>query len=100
MSLVPAALWLWILAGWPAALVGGTYARVWAAVIGLYAALILGAGVLAALRFRSLQVGLLSTAALAATHVAYALGFVRGLASSERNGVTEQPRLDDREREP
>jgi hypothetical protein len=86
-SLVPLAFWLWILAGWPLLFLGADAARLWVAVIGLYAAALVTAGLSAALRFRSLQVGLLSTAALAATHVAHALGFVGGLVGLERDGV-------------
>jgi hypothetical protein len=89
-SLVPLALWLWLLACWPLVLLGTDAARAWVTVVGLYAAALVGAGVLAALRFRSLQVGLLSVAALAATHVAHALGFVRGLAELERDSSPER----------
>jgi len=81
-SLVPVGFWLWVLVGWPVALLGPDPARAWGAVIVLYVVLLIAAGLLAALRFRSLHVGLLSIPAFAATHAAYALGFVRGLVRS------------------
>jgi glycosyltransferase involved in cell wall biosynthesis len=48
--------------------------------VGVYGAALVGSGLLAALRFRSLTVGLLAAPALALTQTTYVAGFARGLA--------------------
>ena len=63
----------------PLLVAGGAARAIGVALLLVYlAALLLGA-LLGALRFRSLRVGLLTLPAMAASHVAYAVGFVAGL---------------------
>ena len=49
------------------------------ALLAAYGATVAGSATLGALRFRSLQVGLLAAPALVATQAAYVAGFARGL---------------------
>ena len=59
----------------------GPWRAVGVAVLAGYAALLVVAGLAAALRFRSLRVGLAATIAFPLAHAAYAASFVRGLVS-------------------
>jgi glycosyltransferase involved in cell wall biosynthesis len=52
-----------------------------AGLVAAYVVVVLGSTAFAALRFRSLRVGLLAAPALIATQAAYIAGFVRGIAS-------------------
>ena len=56
------------------------FVRVGVALVAAYGAAVLTSTLLAALRFRSLRVGLLAAPAFAATHAAYGAGFVRGFS--------------------
>jgi hypothetical protein len=58
----------------------GDERRVGAVLVAAYAAVIGGSGALAALRFRSVQVGLLAALTLVATQAAYVAGFLCGIA--------------------
>jgi glycosyltransferase involved in cell wall biosynthesis len=62
--------------------VGGRAGRTGVVLMGAYAAALAVSGVHAAIRFRSLTVGLLQPLAAIATHAAYFCGFLRGLAGS------------------
>jgi glycosyltransferase involved in cell wall biosynthesis len=62
-----------------ALLVGGRLAAIWLVGAGIYLAALALSSIAAAFRFRSLTVGLLTLAGLAATHVAYAGGLAAGL---------------------
>ncbi len=50
----------------------------WLVTVLAYALLLVGGGLVAALKFRSLAVGLATAPALFATHVAYLAGLARG----------------------
>jgi glycosyltransferase involved in cell wall biosynthesis len=78
-SLPPVALLALLGLGWPLALVGGVWRMVWALLWAAYAVALLGAGTLAALRFRSVRVGAVSMVAIVAVHVTYAVALVRAL---------------------
>ncbi len=60
-------------------LVGGGPETVGLVLVAIYAALLLASGLHAAVRFRSLAVGVLEPPAVLATQAAYLYGFVRGL---------------------
>jgi hypothetical protein len=80
LSLLPAAC---ALVGAGLALAGrGVTQDVGIGLLAGYVALILSSALLAAVRFRSLTVGLLAAPALIATHAAYVGGFVQGLLRS------------------
>ncbi len=60
-------------------LVGGRPAQAWLLGAALYLLALAAAGMIAAFRYRDALVGVLTTAGIAARHVVYAAGFVRGL---------------------
>jgi hypothetical protein len=78
LTLAPVALLAFAVAGWPLAVIGGVALDVWAGVWLLYGLTIAGASVSAALRYRSARVGLLVAAGIPLTHLAHAVGFLRG----------------------
>ena len=59
----------------------GTTRGVGVGLVAAYAAVLVASTVLAALRFRSVRVGLLALPALVATQATYVVGFLRGLAA-------------------
>jgi glycosyltransferase involved in cell wall biosynthesis len=79
-SLLPLALLVFATTGWLLALAGGMFRDLWLAGWALYAATVLVAGALAALRFQSLRVGALAMAGVVAVHVTYGIALIRGLA--------------------
>jgi glycosyltransferase involved in cell wall biosynthesis len=68
----------WLLVGWLPGLVLPDALRVWVASVALYVLMLVGAAIVASLKFRSLSVGLVTAPALVATHVAYLVGLIRG----------------------
>jgi glycosyltransferase involved in cell wall biosynthesis len=78
-SLLPLALLVLIVAGWPLALAGEALRDLWLAAWAVYLAAVVLSGALAALRFRSIRVGALAAVGLVAVHVTYAIAVVRGL---------------------
>ena len=68
----------WLLLGWLPGLILPGVLRVWAVSVAVYALLLVGVGVVAALKFRSVVVGLVTLPTLIATHVAYLVGLIRG----------------------
>jgi glycosyltransferase involved in cell wall biosynthesis len=77
-SLAPLALLAFLALGWPLAFIGGAARYAWLALWATYAVALAGAGLLAALRFRSLRVGVLAAVGIAAVHVSYGLAVLRG----------------------
>jgi hypothetical protein len=71
-------------AGIVAIAVGGTARTVGLVLVLAYVAALLVSGIHAAVRFRSLAVGVLEPPVVVASHVAYAYGFVRGLLGRRR----------------
>jgi glycosyltransferase involved in cell wall biosynthesis len=78
-SLLPLALLVLIVAGWPLALAGDALRDLWLAAWAVYLAAVVLSGALAALRFRSIRVGALAAVGLVAVHVTYAITVVRGV---------------------
>jgi glycosyltransferase involved in cell wall biosynthesis len=78
-SLLPLALLVLIVAGWPLALAGEALRDLWLAAWAVYLAAVVLSGALAALRFRSLRVGVLAAVGLVSVHVTYAIAVVRGV---------------------
>jgi hypothetical protein len=80
LRLVTLAPFLLALLAVPLLASGGTARTAGVVLLLLYAAALAAGALAGGLRFRSLSVGLLTVPALAASHVAYAVGFVTGLA--------------------
>jgi hypothetical protein len=78
-TLLPVALLVFVVLGPPAVLIGGPVLTVWSAAAVAYLLAVVASSAIAALRFHSLAVGVLAAAGLVLTHVAYAVGFLRGL---------------------
>ena len=68
----------WLLLGWLPGLILSGVLRAWAVSVAVYALLLVGVGVVAALKFRSVVVGIVTVPTLVATHVAYLVGLIRG----------------------
>ena len=68
----------WLMLGWLPGLALPGVLRVWVVSLAAYALLLVGGGVVAALKFRSPAVGLVTAPALVATQVAYLVGLIRG----------------------
>jgi hypothetical protein len=83
-SLLPLALLVLIVAGWPLAFAGEALRDFWLAAWAVYLAAVVLSGALAALRFRSLRVGVLAAVGLVAVHVTYAIAVVRGVFRRSR----------------
>jgi len=80
-TLLPVGLLVFAVLGAPALLSGGAVFTVWSAAAAAYLVAVAASGAMAALRFRSVAVGALAAVGLVLTHVAYALGFIRGLVA-------------------
>lgn len=78
-SVPPVALLAFLVLGWPLALAGELLRVAWLLLWGAYAVAVLCTALLAALRFQSLRVGLLTSVGIVAVHLTYALTLVRGL---------------------
>ena len=78
-SVPPVAFLAFLVGAWPLALLGGWPFFIWSALLLAYAAVTLVSAGLAALHFRSLQVGALTAIGSVAVHVTYAIGLLRGL---------------------
>ena len=89
----------WLLLGWLPGLILPGVLRVWAVSVAVYALLLVGVGVVAALKFRSVVVGLVTLPTLIATHVAYLVGLIRGRWTASR-ATPGRARLYDGKREP
>jgi hypothetical protein len=76
VTLVPFLLGL---AAIPLVIAGGTARELGIALLVVYGLTLAGAAAVGAFRFRSLRVGALALPALVASHIAYAVGFVRGV---------------------
>jgi hypothetical protein len=83
-SLLPLALLVLIVAGWPLAFAGEAPRGLWLGAWAVYLAAVVLSGALAALRFRSLWVGVLAAVGLVAVHVTYAIAVVRGVFRRSR----------------
>ncbi|HEX2112408.1 MAG TPA: glycosyltransferase [Gaiellaceae bacterium] len=80
-TLPPLGLFALLAAGWPLALRGGLLRTTWLAVWVSYGGLVMLAGLAAAVRFRSLRVGVLAAGGAVGTHFVYAPAFLRGFFS-------------------
>jgi hypothetical protein len=78
-TLLPVALLLFLVAAPAAFLGGGLGFRLWLAAAVAYGAALLAGGALAALKFRSPAVGAVTVVGLVGTHVAFGVGFLRGM---------------------
>ena len=78
-TLLPVALLLFIAAAPIAFVLGGRDLGLWVGVAAVYGAVLLCVGVVAAAEFRSVAVGAVTVIGLVGTHVAFGVGFVRGL---------------------
>jgi glycosyltransferase involved in cell wall biosynthesis len=78
-SVPPVAVLAFLVLGWPLALAGGPSRAAWLLFWGAYAVAVLCTALLAALRFQSLRVGLLTAVGIVAVHLTYALALVRSL---------------------
>ena len=87
-TLLPIALLAFVAFGPVAIILGGAMITVWGIAAAAYLAAISASGVFAALRFRSAAVGVVATAGLVATHVAYALR----LRPRSRGALMRHPR--------
>ncbi len=67
----------WLMLGWLPGLAVPVVLAAWLVSVAAYVLLLLGGGIVAALRFRSAAVGLVAVPALVATHVAYLAGLLR-----------------------
>jgi glycosyltransferase involved in cell wall biosynthesis len=81
-SLLPLALFLFIVAGWLLAFVGQAGRDLWLALWFTYAAALVVAGMLATLRFQSIRVGALALVGVVAVHLTYAVATIRGVLRS------------------
>jgi hypothetical protein len=82
-SVPPVALLVFLVGAWPLAFLGGWPRLVWSVLLLAYAAVTLVSAGLAALQFRSLQVGALTAVGTVAVHLTYAIGLLRGFVERQ-----------------
>ena len=78
-SLLPLALLVLFVAGWPLVLLGGAWLVAWVLVWAMYLGIVLLNALLGGLRFRSLRVAALAFVGSIAVHLTYAAALVLGL---------------------